>query len=193
LPGTTLTPAPRNLIAPPGAPGNPVPTDVLYILRPAQTARMVRQRVLYGSLMMVALVALMLADAWLSRASATPTPAALDVLAFGGLTTLGFALITLAGAVELCRLCRQAGHRPAVAWCLVMVVLAMIGPWMASVHGAAALDRASPGLGGLVGLERVLPWLAILGTAVVLVWRQRTDGATADFATTLLVMFTWGI
>jgi phosphatidate cytidylyltransferase len=150
---------------------------------------MVRQRVLYGSVMMAALVGLTVADAALSRPGAGERGPGVGLLGFGGLTTLGFALVVLAGAVELCRLARQAGHRPAVPWALVMVVLLMVGPWLGSPDGRAALNRAGPGLTAFAGLERVTPWLAILGTAVILVWRQRADGAVADFATSLLVVF----
>lgn len=150
---------------------------------------MVRQRMLYGSVLMAGLVALMGVDAALSGASTTRGNPAVGVLGFGGLTTIGFALIVLAGAVELCRLARQAGQRPAVAWSLSMVVLMMLGPWLASSHGQAALHRAGSSLVGLGSVEAFAPWLAILGTATILVWRQRTDGATADFATSLLVIF----
>jgi len=153
---------------------------------------MVRQRVLYGSILMAGLLALVVGDAALSRADAAGWRGGLGLLGYGGLTTLAFALIVLAGAVELCRLCRQAGHRPAVAWSLIMSVLMMIGPWLASPGPQAMFSESRIGFTEWAGLERLLTWLAVLGTASILVWRQRTDGAVADFATTLLIIFYLG-
>ncbi|MGB9623951.1 MAG: phosphatidate cytidylyltransferase [Phycisphaerae bacterium] len=150
---------------------------------------MVRQRVLYGSILMAGLVALVVTDAALSRPDAVAWRGGLGLLGYGGLTTLAFALLVLVGAAELCRLCRQAGHRPAVAWSLIMSVLMMIGPWLASPGPRAIFSESGLGFAEWTLLERLLPWLAVLGTASILVWRQRTDGAVADFATTLLVIF----
>lgn len=150
---------------------------------------MVRQRVLFGSLMLVGLLALMAADARLSSDASAPYAAPVRALGFGGLTTVSFTLLVLVGAVELCSLFRRAGHRPAVSWCLIVVVLMMVGPWLASPHGRTA-PAGGDGWPARIGdLDRNLPWLAIFGTAVVLIWRQRTDGAIADFAVSLLVMF----
>ncbi len=138
---------------------------------------------------MAGLLALVVADAALSRPDAAAWRGGLGLLGYGGLTTLAFTLVVLAGAVELCRLCRQAGHRPAVAWSLIMSVLMMIGPWLASPGPRAIFSESRLGFTEWTLLERLLPWLAILGAASIFVWRQRTDGAIADFATTLLVIF----
>ncbi len=144
---------------------------------------MVRQRVLYGSLLLVGLVAIMLADAGLSRATPPAKPTGIHVLGFGGLSTLGFTLIVIAGTAEICRLCRQAGHRPATPWAIAMSALFMIAPWLNADPACAWL------LGAAAELEQAAPWLAVLGTAVILVLRQRTQGATADFGSSLLAIF----
>lgn len=150
---------------------------------------MVRRRVLYGSLMIAGMTALMAVDAFLSRASATGP---LAVLGQGGLTALVMGLIALGGAVEMCRLARRAGHRPTTGWCLVMVALFMLAPWLASPQGRAAVSRVSPALHHLAGLGGHLPWIAIVGVGIILVLRQRTEGSTASMAVSLLVVFYTG-
>ncbi len=153
---------------------------------------MVRQRVFYGSLLMAGLVSLTVADAWLSAPCTGPACPMRTGLGFGGLTTIGFALVVIAGAGELCRFCDKAGHRPAVGWGLVMVACMMLAPWLNSAtprigYGAYGGGWVAPNV-----LEPPLPWIAILGTAVILVGRQRTEGAIASFATTLLIIFYLG-
>ena len=136
--------------------------------------------------MVAALVALLAADAWLSRSDATGL---LSALRGGGLTTAAFALLALAGGVELCRLCQQAGYRPPTAWSLIMIVVIVIEPWLTSPHGRQILANLGSGAVRLSHLDGIVPALAILGIAAVLVWRQRTAGAIPDFATGLLAIF----
>lgn len=153
---------------------------------------MVRQRVFYGSILLIGLVVLMIADAWLSRPAQGAQCPLRAVLGFGGLTAFGFALVVLGGAVELCRICRQAGYQPALAWSLLMVVLFMVAPWLSSPHGWVALSQAGTRFTALSQIEGILPWIALLGTALILVARQRTNGAIGAFGTGLLVVFYLG-
>lgn len=136
--------------------------------------------------MVAALVALLAADAWLSRSDATGL---LSALGGGALTTAAFALLALAGGIELCRLCQQAGYRPPTAWSLMMIVVIVVEPWLTSPHGRQILANLGSGAVRLSHLDGIVPALAILGIAAVLVWRQRTAGAIPDFATGLLAIF----
>lgn len=149
---------------------------------------MVRQRILYGSLMLAGLVVLVAADAWLSRPDLDGLAVA-DILGHGGLTTVVFGLIALLGAAEFCRLARQAGHHPSLPWILVMVGLMVAGPWLAAPAIAPRLAPLGTLGAVLARLDAALPALALLGTGGLMVRRQRTAGAVADFSVNLAVIF----
>jgi len=153
---------------------------------------MVRQRILYGSVMLAGLVMLVAVDAWLSRPDMNGLGVA-DVLGHGGLTTVVFALIALLGAAEFCRLVRQVGHHPSLPWILVMVGLMVAGPWLAAPAIAPRLIPLGTFGALLARLDAALPPVALLGTAGLLVRRQRTSGAVADFSVTLAAIFYIGL
>jgi phosphatidate cytidylyltransferase len=150
---------------------------------------MVRTRVFFGTLLTVVFVLLVAADAWLSQQTAPDLPGLSGNLAYsvladfalrGGLLTAVFAFLIGWGVVELGRLCRAAGHQPAVAWsCLATVGLIVI-PWLATTP---ALDNRSP----LAEWQHTAQWLA-LSTIVATVWvmvRQGTPGAIANTGITI--------
>src|SRR5438128_2432751 len=80
-------------------------------------ADIMRQRVLFGSLMILTLVALVVADAWLSEGPALSTQrsAFSTAVRCGLLLTLLVAALAYAAAVELGRLCEGGGFRPLIA------------------------------------------------------------------------------
>lgn len=149
---------------------------------------MVWQRILYGSLMLVGLVVLVAADGWLSRPDLDAVAIA-DILGHGGLTTVVFGLIALLGAAEFCRLARQAGHHPSLPWILATVGLMVASPWLAAPAIAPRLAPLGTLGAVLARLDAALPAFALLGTGGLMVRRQRTAGAVADFAVNLAVIF----
>jgi phosphatidate cytidylyltransferase len=150
---------------------------------------MVRTRVLYGALMIIGLGALLIADAALSDPSRIRGPVGLNLLGFGGLSTLAIGLIVIAGAVELSRLCRSAGYDPAAGWAVLSVALLVLGPWLRTNAGWISVSTGFAGFARLGYLDPLLPWIALFGTGTIMVWRQKTTWAIGHVATTLLIIF----
>ncbi len=142
-------------------------------------AALVRQRVVIGTILLVAALGLLLADAGLSRlaprAGGTAGPVDWAGLALrGGLVTLLAAVLVTAATAETIAMCCGAGMQPAAGWALLMSCLLTIHPWLArNVQGVTP--------------DRLLVWLlvvALVGSVAAIMARRQTDGAIQNIAST---------
>ncbi len=153
---------------------------------------MVRTRVLFGFLLICAAVGVVALDAWLTQQVAPDWPllgahlageVLADFLLNGALLTGVLAILIGWGVLEMGRLCRAAGHQPAVGWsCLAVVVLIGL-PWLGITP---ALGDRSP----LAAWQASGQWLAF-AVFVGLVWilaRGRPSGAITNMAITTWLM-----
>jgi phosphatidate cytidylyltransferase len=148
----------------------------------------VPKRILYGTLLTAAMTAILLLDAWV--AGRTPPPAAAAwtwrLLRAGTITAGLFTLIALAGGLELGRLLKGMGHRPAIGWGCLAIVALIAAPWAASL---SAIDEAAR-----AGLEARLTlgllFVAVAGTGLAVLVRRDPAGGAMGVATSI-VMFVY--
>jgi len=148
---------------------------------------MVRTRVLFGAVLIVVVVGLVALDAWLTQQILPDWPwlsgsvigIGCDFLLLGALLTGVVALLVGWGVVEMGRLCRAAGHQPAVRWaCLASVVLIIL-PWLTITP---VLGNRSP----LAEWQVTGQWLAVslVVSAVLILMRGEPKGAMVNMALT---------
>jgi len=154
---------------------------------------MVRTRVFFGALLIVALVGVVALDAWLTQQTMPDWPwvagsvmgVVFDFLLLGALLTAVLAVIVGWGVVEMGRLCRAAGYQPAVGWSCFAAVILIFLPWLGITPALG--DRSA-----LAGWQATGQWLAI-AVVVAIVWtllRRPTEGAIANMAlTTWLIIY----
>ncbi len=155
---------------------------------------MVRTRVFFGALLIIAVVGLVALDAWLTDQIVPDWPwlagslaggVLCDFLFKGAVLTGVLAIVVTWGVLEMGRLLRAAGHQPAVGWSCLAVFVLMGLPWL-SITPALG-DRSAAGEWQATG-----QWLAI-AVFVGVVWvlaRGRTEGAISGMAsTTWLIVY----
>ncbi|MBN1345241.1 MAG: phosphatidate cytidylyltransferase [Phycisphaerae bacterium] len=148
---------------------------------------MVRTRVFFGTLLIVAVLGLVALDAWLTQQTIPEwrwlaggrLRTAIDYLPLGALMTVVLAVMISWGVLEMGRLCRAAGFRPAVGWACLATFVMVVLPWV-SITPALG-NRASMG-----GWELTGQWLAgTVGVAAIwIMLRGDPKGAIGDIAVT---------
>jgi phosphatidate cytidylyltransferase len=149
---------------------------------------MVRTRVFFGFLLIVALVGLVALDAWLTQqtvpdwswVSGKVAGIFFDFLLLGALLTGVVALVVSWGVLETGRLCRAAGYQPAVGWACFATFVMVVLPW---VNITPALgDRSS-----IAQWEVTCLWLAISVTVGMLwiLFRGEPDRAIPNVSMTI--------
>ncbi len=142
--------------------------------------------------MVLALVGLVAADAWISRN--LPNQPMADVIASGqlaircwGFPTVATAVVlALFAALEFGAILRQAGHQPAAAWAAVVSAGLIALPWIQT-----ALWPTTP---AFVAADLSRPvttaWLTggLVCTCLLVLARRTTAGAVPAIATTLLII-----
>ncbi len=155
---------------------------------------MLGQRVLFGGLMIVALVGLAALDDYLAYRIAQDWPPGLmaDVgrcLLNGFVLTALVAALVVPATLELARLMRAAGHAP-VVWLAAVVNAGLVAvPWLAA-NGVLAGGRA----GSAADFRITAAWLtvAFLAAPAVVIARRRTAGSIAAVGTTMLMVLWCG-
>lgn len=156
---------------------------------------MLKDRLLFGAMLIAGLVGLIYLDNRLSGAGvADHAPAWLAHLglhSFHGVpTTVVLAVLVILGTWELLRLFSAAGHRPLRAWPVVVNVGLVLIAFHAG-NGPHAEELA--GLAADHG--RTVAWLTVglLGTACLIARRRTTSSAIGNMATTLFVILYLGL
>ena len=155
---------------------------------------MLKQRLLYGSLMIVAIVGFVLLDGWLSQSALTRAISAPELGAPGDTTLLRCALpITLLvvflcvlATYEMSHLCQAGGFRPAAHWAaLVSAGLAFL-PWLEMQNLQARVA---------IPIHLSLWWLTggLLGTCLALLLRKTTERALSNMALTMFLILYLGL
>lgn len=151
---------------------------------------MLWQRLLFGSLMILAVVGIVAVDATVStRGGELSTPgrwAALPV-------TLLVALLAILATFEMGRLCRAGGHAPATSWAAFVAAGLVVVPW---VDMQVQLGHIGPLLSPAAHLvSPTVIWIAggLLGACLAILTRRTTERALANIATTLLLFLYLGL
>ena len=131
-----------------------------------------------------ALLLLVAADAWLAGSWQRFGDVLGPLVRRGSLIPPAFTLLMLAGAAEFIRLMRAVGLRPHAWWAKIMVAAMMLTPWFCAAWSTRA------GLIDIDGLPFQSAWLvaAVIGTALIQLWRGASERTIADVAATLLVI-----
>jgi phosphatidate cytidylyltransferase len=156
---------------------------------------MLKHRLLFGALLIAALVGLIFADDWLSGlVAADGLPEMLTRLGLhtcdGPLITVVLLVLVVIGTRELHRLFGAAGHAPLGAW----PVLINVGLVLIAFH--AGNGPTEDGISRRAADHRhTVEWLtiALLGAALLTARRRKTDHAVSDIATTLLMVLYLGL
>lgn len=158
---------------------------------------MIWQRILYGFLMIAALVGLMWADGWLSSQAvsaldpATPAPSVGMRMLCAAPTTMLTLLLCIFAAYELSRLAVNGGHRPATHWAVFMAALLIVSPWC-QMH-ERLWSSASTAFQWPIPDELLLITGGLLGTILIILLRKNTDHAISNMASTVLIMLYLGL
>jgi phosphatidate cytidylyltransferase len=158
---------------------------------------MLSQRLIFGTLMIAALLGLVFADGWVSERAVsdlrTATQPATTLPAWTAAAILtGLAVLTVVLATrEMGLLVGVGGYRPMTGWAAFVGVGLMLLPWLEMQQRLAPVSRPVLPL----DLPHSLLWLmgAMWGIALLAFARKRTERATGDMAVTLWMMMYLGL
>ncbi len=150
---------------------------------------MLAQRIIYGSLAILVLLALFLVDVTIAQASSSVAEPLGRLIERGSLVPIFVAGVLMVGSLELAALLGKKGHRPYTWFGVVMVGAITLCPW---VSAAGFLGR---GPAAVEGAENVLflVALATVGTGVITVFRGHPADSLARCAATLFVILYLGL
>lgn len=158
---------------------------------------MLFERVLLGSLMIAAMVGLIILDVWLSGPTLSE-PVAVpggspNIRAHGLPVVVVVVVLTIMATYELGALLNRAGYRPAKHWAAFVAAGLVVIPWVVLQHATRA-NGAWSGLNDL-SLSMTAFWLAggIIGAALAVLVRQKTEQAFAHMAATIFVFMYLGL
>ncbi len=157
------------------------------------------QRILFGSLMIAALVGVVTFDGWISQRMLTESLRCSAhfggrALLFCGLPMALLILVLLVPAVfELGQLCRSGGYRPAVYWSGFVAVGLAIVPWLEMQYRIAPGGALCPLIP--VAVSPTVLWLTggFLGACLIILARKTTERAVSNIAVTLFIMIYLGL
>lgn len=163
------------------------PTPVAAPPLPGYRSPMLKQRLLYGTLMIVALVGIILLDGWLAGTalrSAAADPAAMLRCALP--ITLLVVFLTVLATYEMSRLCQTAGYRPAAHWAAIVSAGLAFLPW---------LEMQSVSTPVSIPIPIALWWLTggLLGACLAMLARKTTERALSNLALTMLLILYLGL
>ena len=164
---------------------------------------MLRQRLLFGTLMIVAVVGIVILDAWVSQTNpqsnnscAMNTPSCEVAHSWGsGLPIVLFILaMTVLANYEMAGVLRHAGFQPAAHWAALVVAGLVATPWI-EMQQYLGNWAACPLTALNQAVSPTLVWLAggVIGACLAIMFRKQTQGAIGNLATTLLLMLYLGL
>jgi len=156
---------------------------------------MLWQRIVFGALLIAALLGLIVADDALGRtAFARDAPGVLQSIGMvrceGLLVVAVLVALVIAGSTELYRLLAAAGCAPLHLWPILANVALVMVPFVAA-NGPAADGAAL--LAADLRYTIVLFLIALMGTCVLVAARRKTDSAVAVIGSTLLAIVYLGL
>jgi len=155
---------------------------------------MLKHRLLFGSLLIVALVALIYADERLSNGWPGGPAYPMLTLGFppykGALVAAVLGLLVIAGTRELHRLFTAAGFAPLGVWAACANVILLV-----ITFAAGNVSSKDPSRWGGADHNATVAWLtvALIGAAFIIGARGRIQGAIGDLAVTMLIVFYLGL
>jgi phosphatidate cytidylyltransferase len=141
---------------------------------------MLWQRLLFGALLIAALLGLCYADERLPEMLKQSEWA--DACR-GGIVTAIVAVLAVLASIELARLLRGAGHNPLVGLAALVSVVLVVAPHAARVYGGAADGDA---LEGKLSLAAIV--LCLAAGFINIGARRSVKGSSGDLAATLLIV-----
>ncbi len=159
---------------------------------------MLFERVLFGSLMIGALVGLIILDTWLSSPTVPQATAPVSGAPVGLRTSalpvlLVLTALTVLATYELGGLLTKGGYRPATHWAAFVGAGLVAIPWAVRQQAARA-DAAWLDLTD-VSLSMTAFWLAggVIGAALAVLARKKTEQAFAHMAATVFMFIYLGL
>lgn len=148
---------------------------------------MLRQRLFFGTILIVALLALLYADHRLSESMSVAD----GILRFDGLiVTLVAAVLVLLGAAELNALLRAAGHAPLALWPTAVSIVLVALPWL---NHSGLLNTPAGHTPPLAQWTAGCIAAAFFGVSFFVASDRRIEGATARIAVSLLPVIYLGL
>jgi phosphatidate cytidylyltransferase len=152
---------------------------------------MLKQRLLYGSLMIIAIMGIVILDGWLSqgalvKAASRPEAAGAALVRCALPITMLVVLLAILATYEMAQLCRAGGYRPAGHWAAIVSAGLVFVPWL-------EMQRLSVPVAIPIPLS--LWWLTggLLGTCLALLLRKTTERALTNMALTLFLILYLGL
>lgn len=146
--------------------------------------------------MIAAIVGLVALDAWLASQDVVvpsapgTTGGAMDAALGSGLPlVILVTVLVFFATLEMGKLCRGGGYRPATLWAAFVSVGLVLGPWIEMLGQVAGLETPLNVSGRL---PLTLLWLTggVIGAAMVILGRKTTEKALPNLAiTTLMILY----
>lgn len=173
--------------SPPGATWGGRVADSTVKAPPLQTSVLV-QRLSYGLLAVATAFAFVAADGMISYFCNWDPPLG-TLLRVGSVMPLACAVLLPLAARELFQLMEAVGLRPLRRWAAVTCGVLMLTPWLSAGQILTSYPFASDGLRWIL----IVCVVSFLGSACLLVWRRRTDGAIGTIAATWATILYLGL
>lgn len=162
---------------------------------------MLKQRLLYGALMILAIVAIVVLDGALSNRALARVAAADAVepernrlVACGLPVTLLVVMLTVLATYEMAGLCRTAGYRPVTHWAATVGAGLAFLPWLERMQREFA--PVNPVMAFVaVQMPIALWWIAggLLGACLAALLRRTTERALTNMALTCFLILYLGL
>jgi len=144
------------------------------------------QRVAYGALAIAVLTLAFMLDITIAQACSTRFDNALgDLFSRGSIIPLVFSLVAVAATLELGRFLRSTSAQPQMGFACLMVAALMLSPWLSSAGWLGSSPAVVEGLYWQVFLLA----FAVVGAAVLVVFRRTPEGALRDLGATCIPIF----
>lgn len=155
---------------------------------PSVQTSVLAHRLSYGLLAITVALAFVAADGMISYFCDWGPPLG-TLLRHGSVMPLACAVLLPLAALELFKLMEAVGLRPLRRWAAVTCGLMMLTPWLSAGQILTSYPFASDGLRWTV----IVCVVSFLGSACILVFRLRTDGAIGTIAATWAAILYLGL
>jgi len=147
---------------------------------------MLAQRIIYGSLAILVLLAIFLVDVTIAQSSQSVTGPIGRLIERGSLVPLFVAVVGMAGSWELAALLRKKSQRPHTWFAVGMVGAITLSPWLSA---AGFLGQGPAAVEGVFNVL-LLVAMAMIGTGLITVLRGNpADSLTRSAATLFIILY----
>ncbi|MFQ5461386.1 MAG: phosphatidate cytidylyltransferase [Phycisphaerae bacterium] len=150
---------------------------------------MLAQRIIYGTLAIVTLVAIFLVDITIAQASSSVAEPLGRLLERGSLVPLFIASVFMAGSWELAAFLRKKNYLPYTWFAIAMVGAMILSPWLSAAGFLGQSPAAVEGVSNVL----LLLGVATMGTGMITVFRGNPAESLSRSAATLFIVLYIGL